>query len=155
MYSELGKGTTFKIHFPVAHEPLSVPVPSKAPPRDLTGTETILVVEDNDSLRVLSEKILRRCGYTVLVAADAAEARCVCTEQSERIHLVLTDVVMPGGGGRMIGDWVLQHWPKTKLIYMSGYTDHARYGILDSGAHFLPKPFTPDDLLRKVRGVLS
>jgi DNA-binding response OmpR family regulator len=121
----------------------------------LTGTETVLVVEDNDSLRALSEKILRRYGYNVLVAADASAARRVCTEQSGRIHLVLTDVVMPGGGGRMIGDWILQHWPKTKLIYMSGYTDHARYGILDHGAHFLPKPFTPDDLLRKVRGVLS
>jgi hypothetical protein len=155
VYSELGSGTTFRIHFPVAHEPLSAPGPSKAPPRDLTGTETVLIVEDNASLRVLSERILRRYGYTVLVAADAAEARRVCTEQAGRIHLVLTDVVMPGGGGRAIGEWLLQHLPKTKLIYMSGYTDHVRYGILDRGAPFLPKPFTPDDLLRKVRGVLS
>jgi PAS domain S-box-containing protein len=158
VYSELGIGTTFKVYFPVAsRDQLSAPEHPKAVSGDLTGTETVLVVEDDARLRALDEKILRRYGYTVLLAEDAAEARRICAEYSGQIHLVVTDVVMPGGSGRTLGDWILQHHPETKVLYMSGYTDNAivHHGVLDPGVHFLQKPFTPEAFVRKIREVLS
>ena len=96
-------------------------------------------------------------GYTVLVAADVAEAQRVSADHAGPIHLALMDVVMPGGSGRTIGDWITQRRPETRLLYMSGYTDDAivHHGVLEPGTHFVQKPFMPDELARKVREVLS
>ena len=154
--SEPGVGTRFKIYFPVSSEE-----PSSVQARPITtrlrGSETVLVVEDDPTLRALDQKILQQYGYRVLVAADVAEALRICTERVEDIHVVVTDVVMPGGSGRSIGDWILRHRPATKVVYMSGYTDDAivRHGVLDPGMLFLQKPFTPEMLVRKVREVLT
>jgi DNA-binding NtrC family response regulator len=116
-----------------------------------------LVVEDEAPLRALSERILRRYGYTVLLAANGEEAQRVCTEHQGPIHVVLMDVVMPGKSGRAVGDWIAQRRPETKIIYLSGYTDNAiaHHGVLDPGTTFLQKPFTSDVLLNTIRGVLS
>ncbi|MBI3046868.1 MAG: response regulator [Acidobacteria bacterium] len=158
VYSEPGLGTTFRLYFPVAVDaPRPAALPAKDVDRDLSGSETILVVEDDPRLRALDERILKRYGYHVLVAADVEGAMRVCTEHRGPIHVVLTDVVMPGGSGRNIGDWVLEHRPETKVMYMSGYADTAivHHGVLDPGTHFLQKPFSPAELARKVRSVLS
>jgi two-component system, cell cycle sensor histidine kinase and response regulator CckA len=154
--SESGVGTTFRIYFPVSREEPTT-VQAKAVTLDLRGTESVLVVEDDPTLRALDRKILERYGYRVLVAADAAEALLICADRTERIDVIATDVVMPGGSGRLIGDWILHHRPQTKVIYLSGYTDEAvvRHGILDPGTLFLQKPFTPEVLVRKVREVLA
>jgi len=153
--SEPGVGTTFKIYFPVSNEALST-VPARSVSANLSGSEIILVVEDDPMLRALDKKILDKHGYHVLVAANLAEALRICTDRRD-IQVVVTDVVMPGGSGRSIGDWIHKHRPETKVIYMSGYTDEAvvRHGVMDPGTLFLQKPFTPDTLVRKIREVLT
>jgi two-component system cell cycle sensor histidine kinase/response regulator CckA len=154
--SEPGEGTTFKVYFPVSsEEPTSVQ--AKAVTSGLRGNETVLVVEDDLTLRALDQKILEHYGYRVLVAATAAEALRICADRTQQIHVIATDVVMPGGSGRLIGDWILRHRPETKVIYMSGYTDDAivRHGVLDPGTLFLQKPYTPEVLVRKIREVLA
>jgi hypothetical protein len=158
VYSELGMGTTFKLYLPVASSPhVEVPTKRTQASADLAGIETILVVEDADSLRLLSEKILKRYGYTVLLAANGDEAQRVCLDHPDPIHVVLADVIIPGGSGRTIADWITRHRPETKIIYMSGYTDNAivHHGVLDPGTAFLQKPFSPEALARKVREVLA
>lgn len=158
VYSEVGMGTTFKIYWPVAP---TTEVPATAParqaPAELQGSETVLVVEDEASLRALTKRMLQRYGYTVLLAANGEEAQRVCTEYQGPIHVVLMDVVMPGKSGRAVGDWIEQCRPETKIIYLSGYTDNAiaHHGVLDPDTTFLPKPFTSDVLLSTIRGVLS
>jgi signal transduction histidine kinase/DNA-binding response OmpR family regulator len=158
LYSEPEIGTTFKIYFPTAlDETAAAPVHTRADqPQALEGNETILVVEDDVRLRDLDERILKKRGYHVLVAASAQEAIQTCTAYEEPIHLVLTDVIMPGGSGRVIGDWVVEHRPETRVVYMSGYTDNAiaRHGVLEAGIRFLPKPFSPEALLRAIRAAL-
>jgi two-component system, cell cycle sensor histidine kinase and response regulator CckA len=158
MESEPGIGTTFRLYFPVVsvqtEADTSLP---KAAAGDLRGNETVLVVEDDSRLRALDERILKQFGYRVLVASTAAEALRICEETDEPIHAVLTDVIMPGGSGRTIADWVAEHRPDTKVIYMSGYAGNAitRHGILEAGTQFLQKPFSPDALARKLREALS
>jgi len=160
LYSEPGMGATFKIYFPAASgEAVAEAVKPKATvPQDqgLDGTETILVVEDDPRLRELDERILKRRGYKVLVAASAADAIQMCTDHTDPIHVVLTDVIMPGGSGRTLGDWLAEHRPDTRVVYMSGYTDNAiaRHGVLEAGIHFLPKPFSPEALARAIRAAL-
>jgi len=156
--SEPGVGTTFKLYFPVASgKPLPEPARSRPVSGDLTGTETVLIVEDDARLRALDTRILQRYGYTALVAENAADARRICTEHSGPIDVVLTDVIMPGGSGRTIADWIREHRPETRVVYMSGYADNAiaRHGVLEPGTHFLQKPFTPEIMARKIREVLS
>jgi hypothetical protein len=158
LYSEVGMGTTFKMYFPVAsgNEQAAVAPPRRAS-GTLRGSETVLVVEDEVSLRTLAERILQRYGYAVLLAANGEEAQRVCTDHPGPIHVVLMDVVMPGRSGRAVGDWIAQCRPETKIIYVSGYTDNAivHHGVLNSGTTFLQKPFTPDSLASKIRDVLS
>jgi PAS domain S-box-containing protein len=158
LYSEEGVGTTFKIYFPAAPADAdSEPVQPRADePQELEGSETILVVEDDTRLRDLDERILKKRGYHVLVAGSAEEAIQTCTAYKEPIHLVLTDVIMPGNSGRVLGEWVGEHRPDTKVVYMSGYTDNAiaRHGVLEAGIRFLPKPFSPEALLRAIRAAL-
>jgi two-component system cell cycle sensor histidine kinase/response regulator CckA len=132
-------------------------VPAKQVPTGLHGTETVLVVEDEAPLRALTDRILRRYGYTVLLAANGDEAQRICAEYQGPIHVALMDVVMPGKSGRAVGEWITQQRPETRVIYLSGYTDNAiaRHGVLDSGTRFLQKPFTSDVLLKAIREALS
>jgi hypothetical protein len=158
VYSEVGMGTTFKMYWPVAPTTeLPATASARQAPAELQGSETVLVVEDEASLRALTERILQRYGYTVLLAANGEEAQRVCTEHQGPIHVVLMDVVMPGKSGREVGEWIGQCRPETKIIYLSGYTDNAivHHGVLDPGTTFLQKPFTSDVLLNTIRGVLS
>jgi len=154
--SEPGAGTTFRIYFPVSSEQ-PIATPTKASTANLRGTETVLVVEDELTLQKLDQNILEQYGYRVLVAVDVAEALIICANHAEHIHVVVTDVVLPDGSGRTIGDWVLKHRAGTRVVYMSGYTDDAivRHGILNADTMFLQKPFTPEELVRKVRDILA
>ena len=155
--SEPGQGTTFKIYLPLAapDQQLWRPTISSdaARPR---GDETILLVEDNESVRALAARALRNLGYRVLEADGLEEAKQTAASE-ETIHLLLTDVVMPGGSGRDVSAAVRASHSAAKVLYMSGYTDNAivHHGVLDSSVAFLQKPFTPDSLGRRVREVLD
>jgi hypothetical protein len=156
VYSELGAGTTFKIYLPVAQEAVAdttVPAPSARP----RGSETILLVEDEPGVRAIACGILTRAGYKVLEAEDGAAALRLCDATREPIHLVLTDVVMPGMSGRELVEQLAHHRPDAKVLFMSGYTDDTvvHHGVLDQGIAFLQKPIMPDALTKKVREVLD
>ncbi len=158
VYSELGRGTTFKIYFPRVVDILETPrlAPrSEGPPA--RGTETILLVEDEEAVRRLAREALEGAGYLVLEARHGAEALAVSDRHPGPIHLLVTDVVMPRMSGRVLAGQLRLRRPETKVLYMSGYTDNAivHQGVLDEGTAFLPKPFSPDGLLRKVREVLD
>lgn len=155
--SEPGKGTTFQICLPVVEEPAEPDAAPAAPNRPLEGTETILLAEDEASLRQLISEILRRQGYTVLQAVSGEEALRLCREQPGPIHLFLTDVVMPCMSGRALAERLLALRPALKVMYMSGYAGNAAVcrEILESGALFLEKPFMPEVLIRRVREVLD
>jgi CheY-like chemotaxis protein len=114
-------------------------------------------VEDEDGLRTLVTRILRRAGYTVLTAANGVEALQLCEAREVPPDLVLSDIVMPRMGGHRLAERLAAIHPKLKLLFMSGYADDeaARYGVLERGAPFLAKPFAADDLIRKVREVLD
>jgi two-component system, cell cycle sensor histidine kinase and response regulator CckA len=156
VYSEPGHGTTFKIYLPRVGEPAET-LPSKRPPSTVRGTETILLVEDDHPVRDLAGTILTACGYTVLAADSAPAAVSKCEEHGGAIHLLLTDVVMPGSGGREVARLVMARKPGIRVLYMSGYTTNAivHHGVLDVGTFFLQKPFTPASLAAKVREVLD
>ena len=152
-----GSGTTFRIYLPRASRGGEV---FSAAPKAATvrgGNETILVVEDEAPLRALTVTVLRRAGYDVLEASDGAEAIGVAAECTKPIHLLLTDVVMPRMNGRSLADRLAFTRPKTKTLFMSGYTDDATVlqRVLASRVAFLQKPLTPDTLLRKIREVLD
>lgn len=158
VYSELGLGTSFKIFFPqeVPTTAETATAPSKS--SILTkGTETILVVEDEESLRNATNRILATAGYAVLLAANGEEALQVSAEHRGAIHLLLTDVVMPKMNGRVLAEQLLRSRPEVKIVYVSGYTDNAivHHGVLDSGTHFLNKPVSAAVLTRKIRDVLD
>lgn len=156
VYSELGRGTTFRIYLPRTDEPLKS-VPGKDGSKTARGWETVLVVEDAQPLRELARELLEGYGYKVLEAANGADAIRVVEKLQEPIHLLLTDVVMPGMDGRKLADHIINIHPKIKVLYMSGFTDDAivHHGVLDSGVALLEKPFTKDSLTRKVREVLG
>ncbi len=158
VYSELGKGTTFKVYLPresgTATAEVSV---STTGSRIMSGTETILVVEDEEALRKIAIRTLEAVGYTVLVASDGEDALRISAQYSNNIHLLLTDVVMPRMGGRLLVQGLMKKRPEIKVIFMSGYTDDAivKHGVLDVGTNFLGKPFSAEDLQNKVREVLD
>lgn len=156
VYSEVGQGTTFKVYLPREFEPESAFVKSES--RSIArGTETVLLVEDDDMVRNLAREVLESNGYRVLVASEATEALTLCENSRGEIKLVLTDVVMPQMGGKELAARLLQNSPDLKVLYMSGYTDNAivHHGVLDESVSFLQKPFTPDALAKKVREVLD
>jgi PAS domain S-box-containing protein len=156
VYSELGRGTTFKIYFPRVAEPASLPA-TPAVPESLGGTETVLLAEDAAAVRAVARAALTLHGYTVLEAADGRTALELGTGHEGPVHLLITDIVMPGMSGRQLADRLTERRPELKVLFVSGYTDEAitRHGILEPGIAFLQKPFTPDSLARKVREVLD
>ena len=121
------------------------------------GTETVLVVEDQEAVRTLAEAVLQSAGYTVLAAEGPDEALALCSTHSGAIDLLLTDLVMPGMNGRELAERVTASWPQIQVLYMSGYTGDVivRHGIVSDGVPYLQKPFTPGALGRKVREVLD
>lgn len=156
VYSEPGKGTTFKIYLPIAKD-LASPELEVNPVDTPQGEGTILLVEDDALVRDLASDILETNGYRVLTAANGVEALRVCTEQLGHINVMVTDVVMPQMGGRELAERVSRLRPETKVLYMSGYTDDAivRHGILEDSVSFIQKPFSFELLTRKVREVLE
>ena len=157
VYSEPGHGAMFKIYLPQVGEPAQAIHPSEPASAQLLGSETILVVEDEESLRTLTHTLLEHRGYTVLDAKEGTHAFQVAQQHSGPIHLLLTDVVMPGMDGPKVAAQITQLHPETKVLYMSGYTGFSATGsgLLEVGMHLLQKPFTRDALLRKVREVLE
>ncbi len=156
VYSEPGKGTTFKLYFPQV-EGVADTRTDDASATFTPATETILLVEDDDQVRDIAENILRRCGYVVLAAPNAGEALLICEKYGANIHLLFTDAVLPRMNGRQLAERLASLRPHMKVLFMSGYADDAvlQHGILDSGVAFLQKPFTPGTLTRKVREVLQ
>jgi PAS domain S-box-containing protein len=155
--SEPGNGATFHLYFPRIEESASELTALPASPSDACGQETVLLVEDSEVVRELVREILERKGYVVLEASRGTDAILVCTGHEGAIHLILTDVVMPGMSGSELCARLTPLYPGVKVLYMSGYTDDAivHRGILDPGTAYIQKPFSPDALARKVREVLD
>ncbi|HRV90643.1 MAG TPA: PAS domain S-box protein [Anaerolineae bacterium] len=157
VYSKVGQGTTFKIYLPRTEEP----DPHQAFAMDVadlpTGSETILLVEDDEGVRGLVSRVLEMQGYTVLAAGDGEEALQLAAHHNDAIDLVLTDVVMPGIHGRALAEQLNQRHPYLKVLYMSGYSDEeiAHHGVLNHGVAFLQKPFKFSVLAHKIRQVLD
>lgn len=156
VYSEPGVGTTFRVYFPRTDRPLTMQAPP-LPAAELTGTNTILLVEDENAVRAAVATVLTRYGYVVLRAADGEQALALCEQHKDTIDLLITDVVMPRVGGREVMERARRILPDLKVLFVSGYTNAAvvQNGDVDHGVAFLPKPFTPEALLRKVREVLE
>jgi CheY-like chemotaxis protein len=156
VYSEPGHGTTFKIYFPAqaGGEGVEAPPPGATPLR--AQARTVLVVEDSDGVRSLVARVLARGGHEVLQARHPAEALALAAATAKPIHLLVTDVVMPGMTGRELADRLRLTRPGTAVLFMSGYTENAivHQGVLDAGVDFLAKPFTLDALARKVEEIL-
>jgi CheY-like chemotaxis protein len=156
--SRVGEGTSFSIYLPRAEQIAEADEVRQSTSPALPGSETILLVEDEDVVRNLAQRVLLRNGYTVLVANQGTEALQAFQQHDGPIHLLLTDVVMPGGiNGRQLAERLLAQRPKLKVLYMSGYTDDivVRHGVLDSDVAFLEKPFSASGLARKVRQILN
>ncbi len=157
--SEPGKGTRFVLHFPVADGTARAAADASAPTERsaLRGHETVLLVEDEESVRLLVRAILRRFGYEVLDAQSGGDALLLCEQHPTPIHLLLTDVVMPRMNGRELAERLALVRPEMKVLYMSGYANDAvvRLGATDSTIAFIEKPLMPEALARKVREVLG
>jgi two-component system cell cycle sensor histidine kinase/response regulator CckA len=158
VYSEVGKGTTFKVYFPRVEQPMDMP----AKPLEMSpfqrGTETLLLVEDDASVRHLACTVLEAQGYKVLRANNGQDALRVAREHKESpIRLVVTDVIMPLMGGKAMAEWLKVLYPNLKILFTSGYTDDAitHHGVLEAGVEFLSKPYTPAAIARKVREMLD
>ncbi len=158
VYSEPGRGTTFKVYLPEVAAPPKVPVQRLDSPDLPRGTETVLLVEDDPALRDMAATLLRRLGYTVLAAANGVEAMSLSHEpDAGHIDLLFTDVVMPHMSGKELADRVRVLYPRTKILFTSAYTENAivHQGVLDKSVALLQKPFTPSALARKVREMLD
>jgi CheY-like chemotaxis protein len=161
VYSELGRGSSFKVYLPrVEQAPEALPAIKPASGKQ-TGSETILLVEDQPQVRELARMALSEKGYTVLVASGPEDAENVCSKQGTEIHLLLTDLILPGISGRELAKRLTARHAKMRVLYMSGYTFNimaqgaSEGGMLEDGMTFLQKPFTPSGLTEKVREVLD
>ena len=157
VYSEPGKGTTFKIYLPVADPSKAEEKARPEAAQDLNGFETVLIVEDNDQVRRLAKSVLSRKGYRVLDAKDGGEALETLGGHDGPIHLLLSDVVLPGMNGKKLYEKALAMRPSLKVLYMSGYTGNviAHRGVLDEGVQFIQKPFTVQGLALRIRELLD
>jgi CheY-like chemotaxis protein len=156
--SSVGHGATFEVYLPTTNE---VEAPFAIRPHEIEeamkGDETLLLVEDDDQVRALCAKVLRQFGYDVIEAGRPSDAIAAAASFSSRIDLLLTDVVMPEMGGRLLAEHLANERPRMRVLFMSGYTDDAtmRHGVLESAVSFIQKPFTPDGLARAVRQTLA
>jgi len=157
VYSEPGQGTTFKIYLPRVDEPLNGLKKNEPSAEVPGGNETVLIIEDEEAVRKVASRILKKRGYRVLEASRGDEAIRLYEESKEKIHLVLTDVVLPGMSGPQLIGKLRGIKDDFKVLYMSGYTDDmvVLNGALGKGANFIQKPFTFNLLSRKVREVLD
>jgi CheY-like chemotaxis protein len=156
VYSEPNKGTTFKVYLPRVDADVDVTTEA-ATPTTLRGTETILLVEDEEQVRSVVVAALRRQGYTVIVAQNGGEALLSSEKHAGKIDLLLTDVVMPHMSGPELAKRLATTRPEMSVLCMSGYTDDSvvRHGVLETGVAFIQKPITPTSLMRKLREVLD
>ncbi len=156
VYSEVGNGTTFKVYLPRVHAARTSASDLPTPAAPATGSEVVLVAEDDEQLRRSAVRVLKSLGYEVLEAANGGEAM-LAGEEAPLIDLLLTDVVMPRMSGKLLADRLSRRHTAMKVLYMSGYTDNAivHHGVLNDGIEFIQKPFTPHDLARRVRTVLD
>jgi two-component system, cell cycle sensor histidine kinase and response regulator CckA len=157
VYSELGRGTTFKVYLPQVEAALTVDLSATAPEAAPRGSETVLLVEDEPALRAVARRVLQRQGYAVLEAADGDAALALVATHQGPLHLLVTDVVMPGLSGRDLADRLTAARPDLRVLFVSGYSGEAlaHHGILDPDLAYLEKPFNPDALAIKVREVLD
>jgi two-component system cell cycle sensor histidine kinase/response regulator CckA len=157
VYSEEGVGTTFKVYLPLVARETDVGASTRKKADLPQGTETVLLVEDEMSVRDLACRVLAQCGYIVLAAGHPQEALALSKEHAGGIPLLITDVVMPGMSGKVLAEQLVASRPEMQVLYISGYTDNAivHHGVLDTGVHFVQKPFTPSILARKVRELLD
>jgi CheY-like chemotaxis protein len=157
VYSEPGKGTTFKIYLPRINKMEKTGSPSKDIRKPSRGDETILLVEDDEAVRQVTLAMLEGSGYTIIEASNGAEAFRISEEHEGNIDLLLTDVVMPGMSGRELADQIERDHPGIRVLFMSGYTDNAihHHGVLEPGTAFIEKPFSQASLTRKIRDVLD
>jgi CheY-like chemotaxis protein len=157
VYSEVDHGTCFRVYLPAVTDEVTerrVEAGNVESPR---GSETILLCEDDDAVRELAVQVLRDAGYHVIAASNGAAALNVVRACVDRIHLLVTDIIMPDLNGRGLADTLVASRPDLKVLYISGYTHDfiAHHGVVDEGIDFLPKPFTRDELLRRVRAALD
>jgi two-component system cell cycle sensor histidine kinase/response regulator CckA len=157
VYSEPGKGTTFKICFPLVEDGTAGVTAESETESESKGSETVLIVEDEASVRALACRILKKRGYTILEASDAKQAQAIAEEYPGKIHLVFTDVVMPGMTGKELVLKLKSRRPDMKVLFTSGYTNNSivHHGMLDPGIAFLQKPFTVKSLISKVREMIN
>ncbi len=157
VYSELGCGTTFTIYLPRHVSATRETMVHSAPSSQPLGIETILVAEDEPAIRILTIKVLERSGYTVLSASTPSEAIDLAQQYQSKIHLLLTDVIMPEMNGHALWKNLLTVYPRLKCLFMSGYTADviAHHGVLEPGTNFIQKPFSVDELTARVRQALE
>jgi len=156
VYSEVNNGTSFKIYLPIVDRQVAAAtITVKSPPAH--GTETILLAEDDDMVRELAVRILKRAGYTVLTAENGNEAIRVFRENEQKIDLIILDLIMPEAGGEVVYSTLQKEHPNLRFLFASGYstqTVHTGF-VLNEGVELLQKPYPPDALLRKVRQILD
>jgi two-component system cell cycle sensor histidine kinase/response regulator CckA len=157
VYSEVGVGTTFKVYLPRVDAPIDVDYVAPPDQKRKRGTETVMIVEDEEGVRKVLVEMLTQEGYQVIVAGGGPEALERARHHAGPLHLLITDVIMPKMSGRELADRMRAQLPDLKVLFVSGYTDSAivQHGILEPGTIFLQKPFTPEQLATKVRDVLE
>ncbi len=155
--TEVNRGSSFKVYLPRVLQPPTTPAPASPRPGNSRGSETVLVVEDDPAVLALSCRALEAEGYTILCASDGTDALRIVERHGGEIHLLLTDVVMPGMSGRELAEQMAARRVGIRILYMSGYPGDAavHHGAFVRGSHFLQKPFSPDSLTRKVRETLD
>jgi CheY-like chemotaxis protein len=157
VYSEPGRGSSFKVYLPRVDQPVETLASGRIPATNRKGSEVILVVEDEPDVRELTRMALAEKGYSVMVTSSPEDAERLCEKNNAEIHLLLTDVTLPGMSGHELAKRLTSKYPKMRVLFMSGYTFNviAQGGMLEEGVVFLQKPFTPSALADKVREVLD